>query len=599
MDLTGKYILGAYRPRNKSSVEGLAIFNDDQTLDPIKVNQRNETFAPRGFAFIPKLSKTVSELIDGDFIKCQILKSQTERDHQVVNVDTIKSIKKTLVIDYNGFILGDLEHIDLSIIREIVSKNELADDTNFYILDRNGLYGLFLYKDDNVSPKFSDFVKFWSKNKIENLFIEYQNKKYLLSDYAPESSECIDAMTSKQLAAWFRKHIQILNAGYVKQLDEKTDWRKKLLELIESLSQEKKELEEVRFARMSETIQSFELKVEDIKNLAEHSEVFQNLYQTKIDQHKDEVLSPHITDIQAQIDKKKGVLEEIEHHIQTATVAYQKIEATIQKLKPQEQLLKDSLLPKITEQFQAFKEILGNSTDTISPSVCFEYKEAIGEPLSDYSKIKEYVTKIFGQYGIKQDLADALLREMFLKQAIFIPHGKVAKAVAQGFGNSQRYITSVSHRWESFSCLLKNGLSQAWKAALENPNKYIILLLQDINMAPPECWGRPLLNVISGIQDNLDFLGEWPQNLWIFATILPTQDPAIGLPLNQDSFLGWGAISNEDWKDTKEQSNKEQSNFEPKHVAWDHWASLQKQHAQEQDKLSTDDNTNLEAYFQI
>jgi hypothetical protein len=598
LDLTEKYILGVYEPRvgNNSDVRGIGVFDEQAILTIIDRNKRSDIFAPRGLAFVPK---NIPYLQSGDFIKCKIKEvvSQSEvnsgRHKYIIDTDTIQTHKTTLVIVHKGLVLEELGNLDLSKIMDIAHTNKLSDDTDFYLMDDSGLYGVFIYKKNTVSPKSSKFVKHWPKKKIQEHLIEHGNNTYL-SECVPETLDNIDCMTSKQLSEWFREQLNLLQPSYVKQLDENTPWRTEVPKIIENLSHEQKKVEEVRFDRISDIIQLFELKIEDIKNLAENSEIFRNLYQTKIDQHKNEFLSQHITEVQAQVDQKKADLESIKNKIKQAELEYRKIEVSIQKLKPQEQLLKESLLPKITEQFQAFKEILGNSTDTISPSVCFEYKEAIGEPLSDYSKIKEYVAKIFGQYGIKQDLADALLREMFLKQAIFIPHGKVAKAVAQGFGNSQRYITSVSHRWESFSCLLKNGLSQAWKAALENPDKYIILLLQDINMAPPECWGRPLLNVISGIQDNLQSLGEWPQNLWIFATVLPTQDPAIGLPLNQDSFLGWGAISNEDWKATKEEDDSE-----PKHVTWDHWAFLQEKYTQQQDKLSTDDNANLEAYFQI
>jgi hypothetical protein len=97
MNLTGRYILGAYKPRRNnnneasiqpSSVEGLAVFNNSQMIEPISIHERNETFCPRGYAFIPpKYSKTVLELKDGDFIKCKILESrqQNEKDQYVID----------------------------------------------------------------------------------------------------------------------------------------------------------------------------------------------------------------------------------------------------------------------------------------------------------------------------------------------------------------------------------------------------------------------------------------------------------------------------------------------------------------------------------
>ena len=116
-------------------------------------------------------------------------------------------------------------------------------------------------------------------------------------------------------------------------------------------------------------------------------------------------------------------------------------------------------------------------------------------------------------------------------------------ALAKAFGNAKYLIQQVGPDWMEFKQLWENGLSEIWRSSHDNPDIIHILLLEDINLSSPECYARPLTDVMQGIRPRLPYAKNgMPENLKILATKIPFEEPPIGLPLYQTIFKAWGVV---------------------------------------------------------
>ncbi|RYZ35943.1 MAG: hypothetical protein EOP49_33050 [Sphingobacteriales bacterium] len=89
-----------------------------------------------------------------------------------------------------------------------------------------------------------------------------------------------------------------------------------------------------------------------------------------------------------------------------------------------------------------------------------------------------------------------------------------------------------------------NKLKQIWASADQHKTMFHFFVLQDINMASFECYGRPLLDLVSEVREELP--GQqtnWPENLWIFGMPLSrVLGDEFGLPLLRTTFKHWGYL---------------------------------------------------------
>jgi hypothetical protein len=132
---------------------------------------------------------------------------------------------------------------------------------------------------------------------------------------------------------------------------------------------------------------------------------------------------------------------------------------------------------------------------------------------------------------------------MVVYKAIFIKDIRIALSIIKASGNSKYIIQHTEPDWLHFKNLWNNGLSTIWNSAHEYPEMPHFFVLEDVNLSSPECYARPLLDVIAGIRSKIPFAEtNYPNNLIIFATKASSQNPTIGLKLYEETFPNWGGI---------------------------------------------------------
>ena len=126
---------------------------------------------------------------------------------------------------------------------------------------------------------------------------------------------------------------------------------------------------------------------------------------------------------------------------------------------------------------------------------------------------------------------------------VLIPNPAWGLAYHEAMGGTANIqVVQVEPTWLVFADAWKGAVEQCWMAAYQRPERLHLLLLEDVNRALPECWGRPWLDLLAGFREVLPVAEPcgWPENLRILSC--PATDKAT-LPLSQTVVQHWAAVS--------------------------------------------------------
>ena len=107
-------------------------------------------------------------------------------------------------------------------------------------------------------------------------------------------------------------------------------------------------------------------------------------------------------------------------------------------------------------------------------------------------------------------------------RALLVPSCAWAIGYQEALGVTSRLqIHEVEPTWLSFADAFNKDFSPFWSEAVQDRHHLYLLVLQDINRSLPECWARPLLNLLAGFRQTLDTAGQypWPENLRLLLTV--------------------------------------------------------------------------------
>jgi hypothetical protein len=128
-------------------------------------------------------------------------------------------------------------------------------------------------------------------------------------------------------------------------------------------------------------------------------------------------------------------------------------------------------------------------------------------------------------------------------QWVLIPNPAWGLAYCEAMGGTAAIqVVQVEPTWLCFADAWKGAVEQCWKTAYQQPESLHLLLLEDVNRTLPECWARPLLDILAGFREVLPVAEQfgWPENLRILACL--ALDRAT-LPLSRTVVQHWAAVS--------------------------------------------------------
>ena len=521
---------------------------------PINLTEKDaeQYFPPKGFIFEPGFfynfkhqeNEIVSFYIDDN----EKAESGQDKYRLKVNASEIKNygLNARRII---GFKRNNLS-TDLSLIK--VEKD--TSDGKFFGITDKYIIGELRLKKGEIEPALHRRITFWDFEE-ENI-LSY-NGQVKLHHFPNGDSMVLDCMDDKQLFDWFRNALKTIEPDYVSLLDKKAKWRIEIPKLFSEADKQRYEVDRIRFERIKEKFSFLDLSVSDIRDLIEksdslreafinaietHKEEFKGEYENRIEEYhkgfeeKKELLDKELNIIQNSKKEKVAILNSLEKEIE---ISIKKIENLNQN---KERILAD---------FSIIKDVLSiesNNGKSISKQTNSFILESI-EKLDDvtlFPSREEFITELkyqLNKFQLFPNFSERLLYIMSIYKGIFLKDIRLGVAFAEATKNTKYIIQQVEPDWLHFSNFWNNGLGAIWQSAHNHPDILHFLFLEDINLSSPECYARPLFDLINGIRKHIPYGGTpYPENLKILATKASTIESEIGLPLIEQTFEGWGAV---------------------------------------------------------
>lgn len=512
-------------------------------------------FPNEGFVFEPSFfkNKSFNNIVDGDLIEfyaTPLTASKGPDYNRILDFDAkkIKSVER----------IFELQNVSIQIYEIDLAKTKITENYtgDFYGIYEDFVIGKLRIHNGLITPVMFKEVKKWPKSNCE--IIEFESNYWLLSK-PTDGYALLDSMDKTQLFEWFREKLKIINKSVVKELDERTEWRKLLPEIVADSTDDVSKLNSIRLKRIERNLDNFNFLVEDIKQFTQISEKLNQSFNSAIERHKTELRSEYTEEIEklkAQKELEKQKLEQSLSKI-SIDIAHKKNElaSLVEEINSKKSHIEHIATNKdrILSDFSIIQEVLGNRTstgraaeeqiqeesfvmETVIPS---QNTISITQRDKFLARLKYFVN----QQNINSSMASKLIPIFASCQGVLMQKIELGLAFIEATGNSKYIIQQVEPDWLHFKDLWRNGLEAIWKSSHENPGILHFLILEDINLSSPECYMRPLLDCMNGIRKHIPFAKTaYPKNLRILATKILSDEPKIGLPLYQQTFNNWGAV---------------------------------------------------------
>jgi hypothetical protein len=518
-------IVGDHKRDDSGRIKVISFKRNGETIT--KSSEIKLQFPPDGFVFAPKFFERFNHKLHSlvEFSINNALARVQKGDSILMDIDKeCKSVGfKVFKIDYD--ILTD----DLAINQPILKNYVEADISQFYIAHKKYLFGLFKSINGEVIPKVGKEVNKYELN--ESKLISFQHSFYLLEQPTAAINR-IDCMTQAQLSEWFKDQIKNLKLN----IDLAT--LKKALE-----SQSFDDLDNVRLKRAIKILNQLALNHSELKLLADSSVDFSKQYNDAIEKIKEEITSEHVSPFLIEKDNVKRELEKLEKNLKTVRSERDDVTTNLKSLKEEyctilqekERLIQDIRIHSRVMNLESNSERKVNYEEQSYKTIAEKFAT-----LSEF--IQAFNETVEVDKGIDQRIGNQFLFKFKEYKCFLTEDVNLILQVAKVSNNCKVIIQQVEPDWLKFDFLSANGLSKIWSLAEQNPETLHFLILEDINLASIECYGRPLLDVLSGIRKGIPGKSSgFPKNLWVFGIPLnEVIDGEFGLPLIGATYANWG-----------------------------------------------------------
>lgn len=542
-----------------------------------------EFFPPSGCIFGPSLFSEYDNLRKGDSV---IFQYQFNEQRKHDSHDSYSIVRNTL--SKKGFKISEIPSeiievniLDISKLHEIPELRSSPNE-HIFLYTRELIIGEFIFENGKIRPKVSKEAKVWKRNNCN--IIEWEDALFLYDIPGREIEYTyIDCMDPKQLSEWFREQLKRIDPAYIKQLDDKTKWREELPKKFDDADAHINELNKTRLKRIITILENIEFTREEIENLSNNFPDYKKIYEKKIEDFKEEyrnqikkefeeeknILSQEISDFSDKINQLKEDISNRNKELKILNDTITNQEGTLKHLESnKERLLKD---------FSIFQSV--TNPNLIQPAISsysvlsylIEEEKLLGTPIDRKEDFLERLKYFLNRYKVKKEISTRLLNIASAFKCFFVPEISFAVAFAEAAGNTKYIIRQVEPDWLHFKNFWENGLGILWDSSHKEPDILHLLVLEDINLASPECWGRPLFDILAGLRKKIPYGNtSWPSNFKIAATWLPSDNPKIGLPLYKQTFSQWGAVIFNDFRSNQTGSlNPKEGYIFPKQL--DEW----------------------------
>jgi hypothetical protein len=398
-------------------------------------------------------------------------------------------------------------------------------------------------------------------------------KLFVLLDPPDEHlGEPVDLFTPRQLAKWLVKQINRLAPELLRRLDkESPGWRGRIREEVEGYSDPEQTLFRLRWERLDAILENLSLDAEQIDRLLEHvkfHERFDAAVATrvhdavleraeKIETEAANLASARRTLLGGEIAELESQRSNLESEVARLEALRSQQDQREHRLREMTEHLAESRNRLILDA-AALQPFFGPNVNKLPrsngpiadcgvsrPGAHVSTQTFDGSPVT--SPVEFVDSRLWPALhawlpGTPRSMAALLHSALAGSRATLVPNPAWAKAYAESFGGpAQLTIVNVEPTWLGFADLWRGGFGKCWDRAFQSPNLIELVLLRDFNRALPQCYARPLLDLLAGFTAELPAPGRggWPPNLRLVACPAPQSE---ALPLTSEVVQHFAAI---------------------------------------------------------
>lgn len=349
--------------------------------------------------------------------------------------------------------------------------------------------------------------------------IDIEGTKFLIAPEVIRNRQyCfkLDCMSKDQFIRWVKDLLEVLQKPASSYTPEE------MLEAIKSLPPNE-ELAVSRLQRLKDNIElliTAEISVDELKSMPAFTDKINEI----IAAHKEEFLADaqaELQQLEKEIDQKKDELQTVKEDYELKKIAIEKEQNEVEKSLSSLKQNRETLIEDIRLQAEIFGgSNSGNQAVWSYPLEKIDHDsqaEAVvnwGDIISQLQEIMEHE-----DIDVKEDFfkgSKKLWQVKDIREGVFLAHIS---------GNAVYQLCQPSPDWLSFKNFWDESLNVIWKSAHANPDKWHFLLIENYNIALPECWMMPLWNIIQGKTSLLPCAKnpQYPQNLRVIVSAAPTE----------------------------------------------------------------------------
>ncbi len=497
-----------------------------------------EVFKEEGYVFEVKFYANYSGYTDNKYILVDTVENPGYSDKYRIG-RVIRGLDYTIV-ETDGFLIGD-DIVDLSILDNIEAPLK-----NFYVKYYNKYWGPFKRdKNGNVVAITAGKVAVY-----DNLPSILDNDIELVYEKPSKAIRTIPAYTNSQISKWFRSVVRDLSHPVSTAVLSNKRWYQELQESISTDEQ----LTSSQLQLALRNLSGIEITFDELKILLQHSDS-QSLLTAKIDSLRSEVKDELDQEIRSKIfeeseelialKEKKGELENtISKH--TSTIKKQKIQLDSQLSKLDTSVSdKKSELQLLKKELAYIEENKDRLIADMKVSQKLYQPTAITLPINHYTDY-DIVNSVF--YESPKDIITTVLKivkerkinipedwqfresmsKMVNRKGILSNSINLIISYLRAIGSCKIRHVNVQANWISHSQFASCNIDSFISEANQDPDHLYYLILQDFNIASPECYLRPFIDFMQSLVPSYkSYDGSWPINFHVIGIVLPT--PEVGL----------------------------------------------------------------------
>lgn len=409
----------------------------------------------------------------------------------------------------------------------------------FYVSIADRCYGPFDLVNDRIKPKVGKEVNVYEFDADRSAGFPAHPNIGLIFHNLNNPIGSVDCSTDEQILEWIKKLLD--------QHKEVNHFREIINKIKSSLvTLDHANINKVRYDRALQIIDKLELSFSDLSKFKE-DDILRNYFCTRMEKFRDDYLKEiqqqtivRTAELEASINKVEDLYKE---EIRKLELLQEKFEDQNQKLKN----LRDEIGYLESHRQEIIRDLRLHSELTPTPTdrsvrkfyEIIKYDSDVGEFFPDVSDIEDEMY----DSNVPSNAIDSIIRALqqldehrFLRSDDEDSVLKIFKIT----GTSKLYLQNAEADWMKFEKLYDNGLSDCIESAISNPQLPHCFVVQDFNLASPECYAKPLFDIRKGIRRCVPGSSvPWPRNLWIVFVALDCQTEDFGFEINDDTFNDW------------------------------------------------------------